>query len=71
VPTVVLLVLSTVRLMRLFGTPSLLDAVVRQSLVGTLASRLDSVSRRYTDARTDLHRFFAVGGHTPRTGPTG
>ncbi|WP_157412922.1 hypothetical protein [Aeromicrobium sp. Root236] len=53
-PTVVLLVLSTVRLMKLFGHPSLLDEVVRLSLVETLSSRLDSVSRKYADARKQL-----------------
>lgn len=55
-PTVVLLVVSTVRLMQLFGHPSLLDEVVRVSLVETLSSRLDGVSRKYADARKQLDR---------------
>lgn len=54
VPTLVLLVVSTIRLMRLFGHPSLLDEVVRLALVETLASRLDEVSRRYSEARSQL-----------------
>jgi len=61
VPTVALLVLSYDRLMRLFGHPSLLDEVVRVSLVETLASRLDSVSRNYAEARRQLDALFDSG----------
>lgn len=54
VPTVVLLVVSTVRLTELFGRPSLLDEVVRTSLVGSLSSRLEEVSHRYSEATKQL-----------------
>lgn len=54
VPTVVLLVRSTVRLIRLFGNPSLLDEVVRTSLVESLSSRLEGVSLRYSEATKQL-----------------
>jgi len=57
-PTLVLLVVSTVRLMRLFGHPSALDEVVRLSLVETLAERLDKVSRTYADARRQLESLY-------------
>ncbi|WP_141486914.1 hypothetical protein [Rhodococcus sp. WS3] len=66
VPTVVLLVRSYVRLMHLFGRPSLLDEVVRVSLVEALASRLTTVSRNYAGARRRLDSLFEsqflVGG---------
>lgn len=69
VPTVTLLVLSYVRLMRLFGHPSLLDEVVRVSLVEALTSRLDTASRKYADARRQLDAIFdstlSVGGIEP------
>lgn len=55
VPTVVLLVVSTVRLTRLFGHPSMLDQVVRTSLVETVSNRLNEASRRYADAKKNLH----------------
>jgi len=51
---VVLLVVSTVNLMGLFGNPSQLDEVVRASLVESLASRLKSVSRKYSAATQQL-----------------
>lgn len=53
-PTVVLLVVSAVRLMELFRNPSLLDEVVRTSLVESLSSRLERVSRRYSEATKQL-----------------
>ena len=68
--TVVLLVLSTLRLMRLFGHPSLLDEVVRGSLVETLASRLDNVSRRYAAARRQLDGLFTSGHSVGGLGPS-
>jgi hypothetical protein len=61
VPTVVLLVLSSVRLMRLFGHPSLLDEVVRSSLVNVLGERLEAVARRYASARDELEDLFPLG----------
>ncbi|SFT84730.1 hypothetical protein SAMN04487904_110129 [Actinopolyspora lacussalsi subsp. righensis] len=54
VPTVVLLVVSAVRLMVLYRNPSLLDEVVRTSLVESSASRLQRVSRRYSEATKQL-----------------
>ena len=54
VPTVVLLVVATVRLMRLFGRPSLLDEVVRESLVGTVSNRLEASTRKYAEAQKQL-----------------
>ncbi|MDW4572619.1 hypothetical protein R8Z57_07495 [Microbacterium sp. M3] len=60
--TIVLLVLSTVRLTRLFGHPSLLDAVVRQSLVETISSRLLEVSSRYAGATKGLESLLAPTG---------
>ncbi|MFT3874451.1 MAG: hypothetical protein QM714_17700 [Nocardioides sp.] len=53
-PTVFMLVVSTTKLMQLFGHPSRLDEVVRVSLVDTLSTRLSAVSRRYADARRQL-----------------
>ncbi|MDM7855493.1 hypothetical protein [Cellulomonas alba] len=61
-PSVVLLVVSTVKLMQLFGHPSLLDEVVRSSLVDSLSSRLSEVSRKYADARERLEGLFASEG---------
>ncbi|WP_207551294.1 hypothetical protein [Mycobacteroides abscessus] len=60
VPTVILLVVSTVKLMGLFGNPSLLDEVVRASLVESLSSRLKSVSRKYSDATKQLEGLVAA-----------
>lgn len=54
VPTVVLLVRSTVKLTELFGHPSLLDEMVRVSLVESSSSRLERVSRRYSEATKKL-----------------
>lgn len=53
-PTLIMLVLSTVRLMQLFGHPSRLDEVVRLSLVDTLSDRLSEGSRKYASAREQL-----------------
>jgi hypothetical protein len=53
-PTVVMLVVSTTKLMQLFGHPSRLDEVVRLSLVDTLSTRLSEVSRKYADAKKQL-----------------
>ena len=60
-PSVILLVVSTVKLMQLFGHPSLLDEVVRLSLVDTLSNRLGEVSRKYADARKRLEGLVASG----------
>ncbi len=53
-PTVALLVVSTVKLMRLFGRPSQLDEVVRLSLVQALSNRLEVAASRYVNARRQL-----------------
>ena len=53
-PTVVVLMVSTTKLMQLFGHPSRLDEVVRLSLVDSLSSRLSEVSRKYADAKKQL-----------------
>ncbi|MFD4182268.1 hypothetical protein [Rhodococcus sp. NPDC058514] len=58
VPTVALLVRSYVELMRLFGRPSQLDEVVRASLIETLTSRMETVSRDYAEARRRLDDLF-------------
>ncbi len=58
VPTVVLLVVSALKLMRLFGHPTLLDELIRTSLVGSLTSRLEEVSRRYFEAEKQLNGLF-------------
>ncbi|WP_350271089.1 hypothetical protein AAFP32_06295 [Brevibacterium sp. CBA3109] len=60
-PTVVLLVGSTVKLVKLFGHPSLLDEVVRTSLVESLSSRLEEVSRRYSVATKQLDGLVTSG----------
>ncbi|WP_223624863.1 hypothetical protein [Microbacterium sp. EST19A] len=52
-PTVALLVRSVVRLVRLFGRPSLLDEVVRASLVETILTRLTDASGKYASAKND------------------
>jgi hypothetical protein len=70
VPTLVLLVASSVRLMRLFGRPSLLDEVVRTSLVETLASRLDKVARMYAEARQQLDGLTTSGSAVGTLGPS-
>ena len=70
VPTVALLVFSYVALMRLFGHPSLLDEVVRVSLVETLTSRLDTVSRKYAEARRQLDSLFDSGFSVEDLGPS-
>ena len=61
VPTVVLLVVSAVGLVRLFGHPSRLDEVVRRSLVETLSERLGEVSRKYADATKELDDLVTSG----------
>ncbi len=54
VPTVVLLVVSMVKLIGLFGNPSLIDEMVRASLVESLSSRLTSTARKYSEAAKQL-----------------
>ncbi len=54
VPTVALLVMSTVKLVGLFGNPSQLDEMIRASLVESLSRRLNSVSRKYSEAAKPL-----------------
>lgn len=71
VPTVIFLVLSTLRLMQLFSHPSLLDEVVRSSLVESLATRLDKVSRSYAASREALDGLFASGISVKDMGPSG
>jgi hypothetical protein len=61
VPSVTMLVLSYANITRLFGHPSRLDEVVRISLVETVASRLDAVSRRYAEAQGRLDGLFESG----------
>jgi hypothetical protein len=51
VATVIMLIVSTARLTRLFGHPSLLDEVVRSSMVETLSERLSEVSSKYADGQ--------------------
>jgi len=60
-PTVALLVFSTIKLMQLFGNPSRLDEVVRTSLVGALADRLQRASRAYSEARRALEPLYSAG----------
>lgn len=57
-PTVFLLVVSTLRLMRLFGHPTVLDKLIRDSLVESLTSRLKEVSRKYLAAEKQLNGLF-------------
>jgi hypothetical protein len=57
--TMLFLMLSTVRLMRLFGHPSLLDEVVRQSLVDTISSRLSELSAKYGAATRGIDALLA------------
>jgi len=57
VPTVGVLVASTIKLTKLFGRPSQLDEVVRSSLVETISSRLGEVSSKYESATKDLDDF--------------
>jgi hypothetical protein len=54
VPTIYLLLKSTIKLMDLFGNPSQLDEVVRASLVESLSSRIEEASRRYSRATQQL-----------------
>lgn len=61
VPTVVLLVASTVRLAQLFGHPSRLDEMVRMSLIETLSDRLAVASATYAAAVRDLEGLVASG----------
>lgn len=58
VPTVVLLVRSTLELVNLFGHPTLLDELIRSSLVGALASRLEDASSKYLEATKQLDGLF-------------
>lgn len=60
-PTVILLVLSTVRLTQLFGHPSRLDEVVRVFLVGALADRLTKSVPAYANAKAQLEGLVASG----------
>lgn len=69
-PTLALLVVSTIRLVRLFGRPSLLDEVVRVALVETLAARLTKVSRMYVEARRQLDDLATMRPSTRDLGPT-
>lgn len=68
VPTLIMLVLSTVRLMQLFAHPSRLDEGVRLSLVGTLSDRLSEGSRKYASAREQLEDL-KVSSWTPGETP--
>ncbi|WP_200921793.1 hypothetical protein [Agromyces sp. Leaf222] len=61
IPTVVMLVVSTVRLTQLFGHPSQLDEVVRQALVETLSNRLDEASRKHAGATHELNDLVVSG----------
>ncbi|MBF9520464.1 hypothetical protein BKG83_12135 [Mycobacteroides chelonae] len=55
VPTVYLLATSTAKLIGLFGHPSLLDEVIRKSLVESLSGRLEKMSNSYTEATKQLN----------------
>lgn len=61
VPTVVLLVWSTVKLAKLFGHPSLLDEVVRTSLVESFSNRLNDMSRKYSEGTQRLDGLVTSG----------
>lgn len=67
-PTIGLLVVSTLRLVDLFGHPSRLDEVVRSSLVGSISRRLEIVALTYGEARTQLEGLVSaqweIGGHS-------
>ena len=59
--TVVTMVISYVSLIGLFGSPSRLDVVIRDSFVKVISTRLGSVSKRYADAWSELEPLFELG----------
>jgi len=59
VATIVALVVSTRRLINLFGRPSLLDGVVSRTLTREISARLESAADRYRTARAEVEEFFA------------
>ncbi|WP_138998949.1 hypothetical protein [Rhodococcus zopfii] len=69
-PSVGLLVLSYVELVRLFGNPSRLDEVVRMSFVEALTRRMDTASRRYSAARRQLDFLVDSGSSAQSPGPS-
>ncbi|MCV7175443.1 hypothetical protein [Mycolicibacterium sphagni] len=62
VPTVALLVVSTLKLVNLFGHPTQVDVLIRTSLAASLASRLEEASSKYLEATKHLDGLFAPGG---------
>lgn len=59
--TVAFMVLSYVSLIGLFGNPSRLDVVVRDSFAKAISARLHTVSKRYADAWSELEPLFELG----------
>lgn len=60
--TVALLVMSTGRLVRLFGKPSILDELTQRALVDALTERLRRSSGQYASARRQLEGIFDEEG---------
>ncbi|UYN83536.1 MAG: hypothetical protein KIT89_12785 [Microcella sp.] len=60
-PTVALLVNSSIRLVALFGNPSRLDEVVRTSLVDTLARRLELTAKSQGESQRRLKSLAKLG----------
>ncbi|TDC49977.1 hypothetical protein E1212_16250 [Jiangella ureilytica] len=59
--TVAMMLISYIRVARLFGKPSLLDEVVKRSLARNLIDRLDTVARNYASATKQLEPLFEAG----------
>lgn len=59
--TVVLLVMSTRRLVLLFGRPSILDELTQRALVDALTERLSRSSEKYASSRRQLEGVFDEG----------
>lgn len=58
IATIFLLVRSTVKLMELFGRPSLLDTVVARTLTTEIAARVETAGKLYERANRDIERLF-------------
>lgn len=54
IPTLIMLIVSTMRLLQLFSNPSRLDELVKMSLTNNLTTRLNVVAQKYADAKQVL-----------------
>lgn len=60
-PTIFLLVRSSIKLMQLFGRPSEVDEIVRESLKNAFSERLEKASHRYAKQKRQLKKIAILG----------